>query len=377
MKTGKTLVELATEIERQANNKRDLVASTSQMALNTTTIAGPSGVRTALALTVGDNRFGINEIAHDQIATHTGVPAKYYDRMRVEAPELLAQNVNTWLAKQPAKRLVRTMDGTARAFLSDSYRPLENSDLAQAVLPILRDLNLDLVSCEITERRLFLKCVDQSIQRDIPAGRKMGDGSHTIFDTCVPALTISNSEVGHGMLRVDTGVLTHACTNLAFFSQSGMRRRHVGAKHELLAADSIMELLSDDTRRATDRALWLQVRDVVRGAFDEARFDAQIARIRDTTDQKIEADPVKVVEFAAKRFSLNDGERTGVLRHLIEGADLSRYGLFNAVTRTAEDAPSYDRASELEHLGGQIIDLPASHWREIANAHGDPYKVAA
>jgi len=34
-----------------------------------------------------------------------------------------------------------------------------------------------------------------------------------------------------------------------------------------------------------------------------------------------------------------------LLRHLIEGGDLSQYGLINAVTRTAEDAKFYDRAS--------------------------------
>jgi len=34
-----------------------------------------------------------------------------------------------------------------------------------------------------------------------------------------------------------------------------------------------------------------------------------------------------------------------VLRDLIEGGNLSQYGLINALTRTAEDAKSYDRAT--------------------------------
>lgn len=368
MKTGKTLVQLATEIERQANSKRDMVAPTTQIAMRTDD-------RNAPVLFVGDHHFDVNEIAHNQIGDHVGIPAKYYDRMRTEAPDLLAHNVNTWMHRHPATRLVRTLDGTARAFLSDKYRPLENADLAEAVLPVLMEMKLELISAEITERRLYLKCVDQSINRDIPAGRRMGDGSHTIFDTCAPAIVISNSEVGYGQLSVESGVWTRACTNLAVFSQSSMKRRHVGARHEL-ATDNIMELLSDETRTATDKAIWLQVRDVVRGAFDEARFDAQIARIRETTEQKIEADPIKVIEFTAKRFGMTDGERGGVLRHLIEGADLSRYGLFNAITRTAEDLASYDRASEFERMGGQIIDLAPSSWRDLSAAKGDPLKLA-
>lgn len=370
MKSGRTLVELAQEIERQSNAKRDMIARTDQISM--VNWEGDSAPKLMIG-TDPDNSFAVNEIAHNQIGTFTGIPAPYYDKMHSEAPTLLAQNVNQWLHKAPTPRLVRTMDGTARAFLSDRYRPLENSDLAEAVLPVLMDMDLELVSAEITERRMYLKCVDKSINRDIPAGRRMGDGSHTIFDTCVPALVVSNSEVGFGQLSVETGMLTRACTNLAFFAQSGMKRRHVGARN-VLDTDNIQELLSDETRSATDKAIWLQVRDVVKGAFNEIQFDRQIAKIRETTDQKLEADPVKVVDFTAKRFGMSDSERTSVLRHLIEGADLSRYGLFNAVTRTAEDLTSYDRATDFERLGGQIIDLPRGAWQDIATASGDPRK---
>ena len=373
MKTGKSLTELAQEIERQAKAKRDLIASTKDIGLVPT--GTPDGL--GVELFVGGDGFMVNEIGHQQLAEHAGVPTKYYGRMLEDAPQLLAENVNTWLHRNPVKRLVRTMDRTTRAFLSDSYRPLEHADLAEAVLPVLFDLKLELVSAEITERRLYLKAVDQRINRDIPAGRKMGDGSHTIFDTCVPAVIISNSEVGMGQLSVESGVWTRACTNLAVFSQNSMKRRHVGARHELSNTENLADLLSDEARSATDRAIWLQVRDVVRGAFNEAMFDAQIERIKGTTTQRIEADPVKVVEFTSKRFGLSDGERSGVLRHLIEGADLTRYGLFNAVTRTAEDLKSYDRAYEFERLGGQIIDLPQSQWNRIANAEGNPLLAAA
>jgi len=365
MKTGKTLVELAMEITRQRDAKRDLIARTDQITMLPET-----------ALMIGTESFQVNDLAHNQIGTQLGIPAAYYDRMKENDPDLLAENVNAWLRREPTKRLVRTLDGRVRAYLSDRYRPLENSDLAEAVLPVLMDLNLELVSSEITEKRLYLKAVDKRINRDIPAGRRMGDGSHTIFDTVAPAIVISNSEVGYGQLSVESGVWTRACTNLAVFSQASMKRRHVGARN-VLEADNIQELLSSETRAATDKAIWLQVRDVVKGAFNEAVFDAQIDRIRVTTDQPIEADPVKVVEFTAKRFGMNDTERGSVLTNLIKGADLSRYGLFNAITRTAEDLASYDRASDFERIGGQIIDLSPSQWKDVSNASGNPLKMAA
>ena len=55
-----------------------------------------------------------------------------------------------------------------------------------------------------------------------------------------------------------------------------------------------------------------------------------------------------------------------MLNHLIQGGDLSKFGLSNAVTRFSQDVESYDRASQLEQLGGEVIALPRSEWELIA-----------
>ena len=47
---------------------------------------------------------------------------------------------------------------------------------------------------------------------------------------------------------------------------------------------------------------------------------------------------------------------------------MSQYGLINAVTRTAEDAKSYDRATELEMAGAAVLDLKPTEWRDLALA---------
>jgi hypothetical protein len=78
---------------------------------------------------------------------------------------------------------------------------------------------------------------------------------------------------------------------------------------------------------------------------------------------------VKAVEVTAKAIGLNESESGLVLNHLIQSGDLSKFGMLNAVTRTAEDIDSYDRASELERLGSSVLYLPASTWREVATAN--------
>src|SRR5262249_40687809 len=85
-------------------------------------------------------------------------------------------------------------------------------------------------------------------------------------------------------------------------------------------------------------------------------------------DEGLEGDPVKVVELTAKRFGMTEDEGKSVLRYLIQGGDLSRFGLFNAVTRTAEDLESYDRATEFERFGGEIVELKRNEWAELQEA---------
>lgn len=72
----------------------------------------------------------------------------------------------------------------------------------------------------------------------------------------------------------------------------------------------------------------------------------------------LEHDPVKEIEVLADRFPLNQGERGNILRQLFLGKDLSRYGLVNAVTAASKFCDSYERATDLERMGGELLALP-------------------
>lgn len=360
MKTGKNLVELATEIERRANSKKDLVASTKNLRM---AIDQPK-------LFVGDlQMFDVNTIAHAQIADHTGIPKVYYDKMLADAPTLLANNVNEWFSKYPAPRMVRTLDGTARAFLSDKYRTdMENEDLANALLPVIGELGLEVMSAEITDRRMYIKAVDPKVIRELAkTGARFGDGGHTIVRCASPAITISNSEVGHGAWGVRGGYYDSFCSNLAFFGERSMQQAHIGGKHTI-AEGELYALLSDRSKRLDSAALYSKLVDVVRGVFDRVKFDKLIDKVEGSHADKITGDVPKVVEVTSRKLGLTEGEGKSVLRHLIEGGDLSRFGMLNAITRMSADVESYDRATELERVGAQVIELPKDEWKVLAEA---------
>lgn len=372
MRIGRDIRDLAAEVYRQAESKHDYLASTKDMKVVVEKPVGTEIDKVKLQLGGQSGELlDIGDTAHDQIATQADIPTKYYRRMLVEKPELLARNVNTWFEAKPETRMLRTLDGKARALLSDKYRPLDNFELLEAALPALKSGSLEVVSAEVTERRLYLKAVDRAIQRHIPSGFRMGDGSHQFFKVptgeVIPAIQIGNSEIGYGALSVTGGWLDSGCTNLAWsFKERGLRKTHVGARLDI--GDELYKLLTDEAREATDRAVWLQFRDAVKNAISVEGFEALVETLKAAAGEKIEEDVVKVVEVTARRFSLNDGQRNSVLKHLIEGGDLSRFGLANAVTSMANEVEDYDRASELEALGGKIIELPKSQWKQIATA---------
>lgn len=360
MKTGiHSLKELAAEITRRSKAKKDVVASSGAIVI------APHDKE--VKAQIGTELFGINDVAHRQIQGHLKIPAEYYDRMRKDQPGLLANNINVWLHRSGEKRLVRTLDGNVRAFLSDRYRPLENEDLARAVLPVLTKMKLDVMSCAITDTRLFIKAVDPAVTRELAkVGAKWGDNMHKIVRVASPAITIQNSEVGFSALSVLVGIYDAFCSNLASFSERSARKYHIGGKHDI--GDEAYAMLSDDTRRKTDAALWGQIGDVTKAAFNKAHFNELVDKIEATRSDKIEGDIIQVVSFASKKFGMTDAEGSDVLQHLIEGGDLSRFGLYNAVTRTAEDLDDYDRASDFERMGGKIIELPRKEWAEVAQA---------
>jgi hypothetical protein len=185
-------------------------------------------------------------------------------------------------------------------------------------------------------------------------------------DIVQAGIVITNSEVGCGTLSVQPLIYRLVCKNGLIASDHALRKTHVG--RALATEAESVNVFRDDTLAADDRAFFLKVRDVVEAAVSEATFRQVAQKLQKTRDIRLTGDPVKSVEVLANRYTLNDTERAGVLRHLIVEGDLSAYGLVNAVTHFSQDVDDYDRATELEALGGKLIELAPGDWKEVAHA---------
>jgi hypothetical protein len=353
MKTGLSLSELAAQIEANVVLKADYVRSTSEVEVSVDSDS-------KLSLQTPDGRFPIRPIAANQIAARTGVPSKYFDRMIAEAPELAAANVNTWFRKKPEPRMIRTLGGDARAFLSNAYNRIENEEIAQTVLPILSRIpGAKVVSSQITESRLYLQVITP-LQREIKVkGRAVGD-------IVQAGVVISNSEVGYGAVSVKPLIFRLVCLNGMISADGKFRANHVGRRVEEGAMAQIA--YADDTRKADDRAVLLKLRDHVHHAVDEIAFVNRVERFSELASSKEISDPAASVGLLAKKLDLSDTEGASILRSLAKGGDLSAWGLINAVTHQAHGAVDYDRSVDYEVLGGKMVDLPKSEWQELLEA---------
>jgi len=360
MKKGKSLSELATEIERRSATKQDFVADSRQLKM--VPASGNYDEWKGVHLQVdGHGDFSMLPSAHSQLSSHTKIPKKYYDMLLKEAPALLSLNVNHWMDEKPKRRMVRTLDGNARAFLSDRYRILDNDEVLESVLPVLSEMNqIEIKSCDVTDRKLYLKCTFPDIRSEVEIrGQKVGDLVEAGF-------MLTNSEIGQGSVNVQPLMYRLSCLNGMVMADHSLKKYHVG--RTMGQGCDAIEFFKDDTLRADDKAFLLKLRDVVKGAADEVTFKALVDRFTNSTYNTIDGDVVQSVEVVQKKFGFNDNEKHSVLKHLIEGGELSQWGIANAVTRASQDVDDYDMASDMERAGGKIIELNPSEWKEIGQA---------
>lgn len=359
MKTGRSLLEIVQQLEANRPLARDFVASTSKLAMGAD----------ARTLSVGEQGgFKLQPHAERQLAEKLQIPVPFYERLRDKHPDILQDTVNKLFAREPGQHLVRTFPGVARAVLSNGYRCLDNYELADAVLPTLKDCGATIASAEITDTRFYLKALLPHLDRELPMpeGLQMGVGHNFFVRKVIGALTISNSEVGMGGLSFLPGIFENQCTNLATYRSDGLVKVHLGKRTRV--EDAVQEYISDSTRRLDDAAFWSLARDHVKAICDGKVFAKITERMIAARGAQITGNPAEVVEVFAERHAFTEVEKGGLLRHLTQAGEMTQYGLQWAVTRLSQDAETYDRASELERLGGEVIELAPSDWKVLAKA---------
>ena len=358
-----TLQNLVTELERQRKSRIDFVADVRHLS-----IEANGGIKvipaTAQAFEwMPEGPMMMKRAAYHQLAERTSppMPTRFFDALMEERPNRLADLVNGLHADDPKKRLVRCLDNEIRAWLSNSYRVLDNLDIAFTCMEEAQKKNAQVFEADLSDRRMRIKFTTQGGwfagaigNRDLMGKTIMGarireelpGGPGTIH----PVVTALNSETGHGGFHIRIGLLLGMCFNVATL-ETVVSRVHLGERLE-------EGMFSQETISAESKAIMLKARDAVRAAFDQNKFAAMVAKAKAAQADKLEA-PGAAIDNIIATGAVNEEQREALLMYFHRDYDPTRFGLAQAVSRLAQDLDDPDDAGELENLAGKIIKEPA------------------
>ena len=369
MKKGVTLQSLVKKLEDAKKSSVDFVSKTTNMFMDNDS---------TLNFRIGEKYHAatLTDHAHTQLAQWAKIPTRYYSRMRSGQPELLASNVNTWLHdNQNVSRMIRCLeqqpegdnvvslrpeDGKlqVRAFLSNRYRRIDNWDIAETTLKALTEIRMrgglayTVASAELTDSSMYIKVVFDDLVREVKVGDPVRFG-----------LVVRNSEIGLGRAVVSGFTERLVCTN-GMVMHSNYCKTHLGVAID--EQDQALDFYSDETIKADDLAVQAKLRDAIKGILSQDNIDEMLFTMRAAVDTEEVQSPKQAVEDLGKKLGMSEVEQDSILFHLARDGDLTKWGMANAVTRTAEDLSSYDRATEFEEFGYNVLKMSNREWSQMA-----------
>ena len=365
------LSKLLEKVKDQAARSADYLAPTSDLQ-KTTTLDGKPQIIIEANRGEPTRFFNINDTAFAQIATHAEIDTRTARRLQASYPREFDALTNARWQKEPTRRMVRThlasdpmgssTDGTVRAFVSDKFKTFDNVNLLQACLPQLMELPLQVVSADLSEKRMYLR---------LKSLEQLGTGAN-VGDHMANGMGFGNSEVGAGSVNVYQIFWTLACTN-GMQTQNKTRASHITSARD----GDDWGLLSDDAKNADNHALELKLRDLVgyyssREAFDDICNQMRMAAL-DVIDG-VATDVTDVVNNLGKVMQLTKKENSDVLNGLMatigqsgfeQARPLSRATLVNAVTAVAHRS-DIDDVDTWQQRGGQLLNMSARDWQRVA-----------
>lgn len=365
MQTAMNLEQLLTTVIAQSKEREDFLADTDK-ALSLVHDPGTGEIRMLLQGSAGLRELKLSDTCHTQIAQRLAIPAKYYRRLLEDHPDMVVDQVNKLFDREPETRMIRVLGDTARAFLSQNYRRVDHDNVLENMLPqiVQGDIQTVPLSTNVTDNKMYMKVLfdDDRLTQEI--GTVRGEA-----DTVKPGFILSNSETGHGSLSVKGFFYRSYCTNGCHFGGINAveyKRSHRGGK---LINDAEYTIISDETRRLEDQVIWSAASDIITGLSNPETVARLGNDIRQANQTEKVVNPTEAVDAVARELGIRESEKTGVLESFLTDGIHNKWGMVNAITEQANNEEiGYDRATELEALGGKLLNMSDSQWNRIAVA---------
>jgi len=391
-----SLEDLAGLLQEQHARKIDMVVPATKMLMDrgVLRVRGAEVQMDDDGVTEVDGRYVPTSVFDEGISQKLGIPLPYVRKMRSDRVDLYDQNVNGWLtgggeledfdgatvqefSSDPRSFLVRAFkgdDGTgiARAFLSDSYKMMDNLDALTAALDGVKNagVNVEFAGCDLTERRMTVKIVAPEIAGLAPTllenyrspfgtiddvrslAQREGLGYAPGGEPIVFAgFVLSNSETGGGAFTITPRLVIKVCQNGLMITKDALRAVHLGGK-----MDEGVIAWSGDTMQKTTALITAKTRDAVQTFLDKEYMERTIRHMESQAGKPVD-DPIKTVQQVGKKLAFSETQIKGVLDHFVRGGQMTAAGVMNAVTSFAQTVEDADTAYDMEAQGVRALEL--------------------
>jgi hypothetical protein len=327
---GKPIEEIRDKVHSDDSGKWDTIVKARGITLQNGRVIFPQATADGY-----DMGLSLTPWATGQACTKLGIPAAYFRKC---PQELQDSNWNYWASRvgdvgyltksdQEAEEFwtLRAKGSTVRGVLSQKYTKLDNTQVMEALVPLVQNSEFRVGLSELTGESFHLRLIRPDLSRDAFPKDKL-----------MVAVHIANSEVGFRAVSVDAGVFRLVCSN-------GLMRRVEGKsmlkqRHIHVDGDKFPELL--------------------RGAMQEAVTSAAgfMEQMVQSTRMKIPC-PENALELIADEWALPKQtlEYARFALHGESGAD-TLYGVVNAFTNASQKLP-VDERLDLETRAGTLVDM--------------------
>lgn len=362
-----TLADLAALLRDQQARKLDIVAPASALRAEhgQLVIDGTDPQLTADGVTMTTGTYTPTGVCDEGIAGKLGIPIAYLHRLRAEHPGLYDANVNGWLHRAGKSYLVRCLrgdsgGGIARAFLSSSFKIIDNLDVLIAALDGLRASGVpaEISDCDLTQRRMYVRVISPAITALAPgllAGYRSPFTGQSGADNPVvfAGWVLTNSETGSGAFSITPRLVVQVCNNGMTLTKDALRAVHLGGRLD----DGVIRW-SEQTHRRNLDLITAQARDAVTTFLDTSYVERKIAEMAETAGCPV-IDPQEAIEIVSQRLRFTGEQQKTILTHFIRGGDLTAGGVMHAITSTAQTLPDADAAHEMETQALPALQLAA------------------
>lgn len=353
---------LYNQLKEQRDRKVDLIVPARDLCSNGGVVkvrnAGEPDI-TADGVTPTHLSLTPSNVFDEGLSAKLGLPRAYLRTMRENGwTDLVDANVNRLIhgaegiREADARRfLVRTFKGEgrntgyARAFLSDSYRTIDNWDILQSAMQGMKAAGLGsnvVHSADLTDRRMYMKVVVPEISVLAPEllkdYRSPFTGARGADNPVVFAgFVIGNSETGNGSFFIRPELQFQVCDNGMTIKQDVISKRHLGSKIE----DDGVIRYSDETMKSNLKTIQLQTRDAIRTFLDTDYMERAIRKVTEQAGAPVDK-PSDVVTRLVKRDAFSKEDTDGLLEAFIKGGDMTRGGVMQAITAYSQEVRKSD-----------------------------------